>query len=222
MKKILLGLFSLLFVSFFLLNGESVYADESGETSFVMIAPHLDLSIVSEEDMAILKSQGWDFTGEVPTLVQTEEELGFEIADSVVGTTIDLGDLFEDMNQEDNNTQENYNTDFGVFSLPSQEHDGSGIYMPIFSAPPHGSKVYKNGDLVHCNRFNGPNSDNKHYDKFGKEAPKALINFYKSDCYYAVVRGICNEINDVCNTSTRYHRAWCSWQRGHNLSYHKH
>ncbi len=222
MKKILLGLFSLLFVSFFLLNGESVYADESEERSFVMIAPHLDLSIVSEEDMAILKSQGWDFTGEVPTLVKTEEELGFEIADSVVGTTIDLGDLFEDMDQADNHTQETYDTDFGVFSLPSQEHDGSGKYMPIFSAPPHGSKVYRDGDLVHCNRFNGPNSDNKHYSKSGTSLAKSLVNFYNSDCYYAVIRGICNEINDVCNTSTRYHRAWCSWQIGHKLAYHKH
>ena len=70
-----------------------------------MIAPHLDLSIVPEEDMAILKSQGWDFTGEVPILVLTEEDLGFEIADSVVGTTIDLGDLFEDMDQADNKTR---------------------------------------------------------------------------------------------------------------------
>ena len=139
MKKILLGLFSLLFVSLFLLNGENVYADESEEQSFVMIAPDLDLNTVSEEDMAILKSQGWDFTGEVPILVLTEEDLGFEIADSVVGTTIDLGDLFEDMDQADNNTQETYDTGFGVFSLPSQEHDGSGLYMPIFSAPPHGS-----------------------------------------------------------------------------------
>ncbi len=73
-----------------------------------MIAPHLDLSIVSEEDMAILKSQGWDFTGEVPTLVQTEEELSFEIADSVVGTTINLGDLFEDMDQADNKTRQKW------------------------------------------------------------------------------------------------------------------
>jgi len=222
MKKILLGLFSFLFVSFLLFNGENVYADGSEDPSLVMIAPDLDLSTVSEEDMAILKSQGWDFTGEVPVLVQTEEELGFEIAESVAGTTVNLSDLFERMDEGDNNTQESYNTGFGLFSLPSMEVGGSGMYVPIFSAPPHGSKVYRNGDLVHCNRFNGPNSDNKHYSKSAASLAKSLKNFYKSDCYYGVARGICSEINDVCNTSTRYHRAWCSWQIGHKLTYHKH
>ena len=219
MKKILLGLFLSFFVSFLLLNGENVYANESEDPSFVMIAPDLDLSTVSEEDMATLKSQGWDFTGEVPVLVQTEEELGFEIADSVVGTTVNLSELFEHMDQVDNSTKETHGTEFSVFSLPSMEVGGNGMYVPIFRAPAHGTKVYRNGDLVHCNRFNGPNSDNKHYKN---TSVKAIINFAGSDCAKALARGICKPVNDVCNTSTRYHRAWCSWQIRHKLTYHKH
>lgn len=219
MKKILLGLFSFLFVLFLLFNGDNVYADGSENPSLTMIAPDLDLSTVSEEDMAILKSQGWDFTGEVPVLVQTEEELGFEIADSVAGTTINLSDLFEHMDQADNSTEETHDIGVGLFSLPSMEVGGSGMYVPIFSAPPHGAKVYRTGDLVHCNRFNGPATDNKHY---AKSHAKAYVNFIGSDCANGVARGYCKALNDVCNTSTRYHRAWCSWQLGHKLTYHKH
>jgi len=222
MKKIFLTIFSILFVFNFLADETVAYANEESAESkeFTMIAPDLDLTIMTEEERAILIDIGWDFTGEVPTLVQTEEDLGFEIADDVAGTVINLGDLFDEMDEPvDNNSHDTSDIGFTLFSLPSLEVGGDGMYRPIFSAPAHGTKVYKTGDLVHCNRFNGPSTDNKHYSKWNA---KSYINFAGSDCATGVARGHCTYINDVCNTSNRYHRAWCSWQIGHKLTYHKH
>lgn len=221
MKKVLLTFLSVLFI--FSWSTQKIVASDSPEVDsnrqFTMIAPDLDMTTMTEEDKAILISLGWDFTGEVPTLVQTEEDLGFEIADSVAGSTIDLGEVFEHMDQSDNAIDTD-DADFSLFSLPELDVGiGGGMSTPIFSPPAHGTKVYKAGNLVHCNRFNGPSTDNKHYDK-GKA--KAYINFAGSDCAQAVARGFCTYINDKCNSSIIYHRGWCSWKLGHKLTYHKH
>lgn len=99
MKKILLGLFSLSLALFVWFNRTEDSIEKSEEPTLTYIALDLDVSIISEEDMAILLSIGWDFTGEVPTLVQTEEELGFEIADDVAGTVINLSEFLDDSHQ---------------------------------------------------------------------------------------------------------------------------
>lgn len=222
MKKKFLSFFSILFVFSFFINETVAYASGENVSSkeFIMIAPDLNTITMTENDKATLIDLGWDFTGEVPTLVQTEEELGFEIADDVADTIVDLGDLFDEMDETiDNNIDDTSGIGFTLFSLPSMDVGGGGMYRPIFSPPAHGKKVYKNGDLVHCNRFNGPASDNKHY---AKTHARAYINFAGSDCATGVARGHCTYINDVCNSSNRYHRGWCSWQIGHKLTYHKH
>ena len=104
MKKVLLAFLSVLFI--FSWSTQKTLASDSPEVDsnrqFTMIAPDLDMTTMTEEDKAILISLGWDFTGEVPTLIQTEEDLGFEMADSVAGSTIELGELFEHMDQPDN------------------------------------------------------------------------------------------------------------------------
>lgn len=75
--------------------------------------------------------------------------------------------------------------------------------------------TYKTGDWVHCNRFNGPKSDNRHLEKW---KPQAVINFYHSDCDYGALRYCKSHAN--CNQ--KYRAAYCSYKLGHSTKYHKH
>lgn len=98
------------------------------------------------------------------------------------------------------------------------EHDSSGehkIGLAKVKMPPYGSKTFKYGDPVHCNRFNGPKSNNKHLQKW---KPQAIINFYHSDCDYGALR-YCKAHNK-CNQ--KYRAAYCSYKQGHYTKYHKH
>ena len=99
MKKILLGLLSLSIVLVVWFNQMDDTIEENKEPTLTYIAPDLDVSTISEEDMAILLSQGWDFSGDVPTLILTEEEAGGEIADDVAGTVINLSEFLDDSHQ---------------------------------------------------------------------------------------------------------------------------
>lgn len=97
MKKIILGLFIVVIVSVFLFGKHipAVKDEIADDGVLIMVAPDLDLSLTSEEDMAILIEQGWDFSGEVPKLRVTEEDAGHEVIDGVVN----LSDLFDEMDQ---------------------------------------------------------------------------------------------------------------------------
>lgn len=75
--------------------------------------------------------------------------------------------------------------------------------------------VYKPGDWVHCNRFNGPYTDDRHLQKWH---PQAIINFYHSDCDYGALRYCKSHSN--CNQ--KYRAAYCSWKLGHSTKYHRH
>lgn len=44
--------------------------------------------------------------------------------------------------------------------------------------------TYYIGDLVHCNCFNGPASNNIHYQNWD---PRASVNFTGSDCFLAIL-----------------------------------
>ncbi|GGK07826.1 hypothetical protein GCM10007063_32910 [Lentibacillus kapialis] len=75
--------------------------------------------------------------------------------------------------------------------------------------------TYYPGDWVHCNRFNGPNSDDRHLRKWN---PQAYINFYKSDCYHGALM-YCTDHNS-CNINER--PAYCSYMQNHSVLYHRH
>lgn len=85
---------------------------------------------------------------------------------------------------------------------------------------------YSSGDTVHCNRFNGPASDNVHYPK---SHWRAYVNFVGSDCQKAItgdnklIAGLCAmdyTDNPWCNGAGG--AAACSVAIGHNTKYHKH
>lgn len=88
---------------------------------------------------------------------------------------------------------------------------------------------YEPGDWVHCNRFNGPNSDCVHYNWRGlnpAEVANALKNFQGSDCQVALLSGSnCTSIGS-CQCNTDEEAAYCSSYtkdaRGWNCAYHFH
>lgn len=80
----------------------------------------------------------------------------------------------------------------------------------------YGSKYYP-GDWVHCNRFNGPASDDVHYKKTN---PKAWVNFAGSDCDLALVRSTVCWGHSYCNQSGP--AGGCSIVIGHSAKYHRH
>lgn len=89
------------------------------------------------------------------------------------------------------------------------EHAGSMVQ------PMNYGKTYKPGDWVHCNRFNGPYTDDRHLKK---THPQAIINFYHSDCDYGALRYCKSHKN--CNQ--KYRAAYCSYKQGHSTKYHRH
>jgi len=115
--------------------------------------------------------------------------------------------------------EQNLNKIIGDMDEHGESHDESGEHDIGLAAkvemPPHGSKVFKYGDPVHCNRFNGPKSNNKHLKK---SSPQGLINFYHSDCDYGALK-YCKAHNK-CNQ--KYRAAYCSHKQGHYTKYHKH
>lgn len=171
-------------------------------------APDMDLSLATDEQIKQLEEIGWNLDADVPFLL-IERKSGVKTVDSKVvkAEVINLSDLLDDHQNEHSNDN---------FSEPiiSPFVITYGIYNP----PAHGTKIYKNGDPVHCNRFNGPNSDGRHLDKWKAQT---YINYYGSDCFYGVNSGICTYTNDKCNTSLVFHRGWCSFQQGWSVYYHQ-
>lgn len=78
-------------------------------------------------------------------------------------------------------------------------------------------KKYKKGEWVHCNRFNGPQSDNVHY---AKSNPKAMVNFAGSDCDKFLLRSTKCYGHSYCNIKAK--AAACSSIIGHSTKYHHH
>lgn len=77
-----------------------------------------------------------------------------------------------------------------------------------FNPPPYGTK-YEIGDHVHCNRFNGPHSDQIHYSKT-KNPVKTMINFNGSDCGVSTEQVTFCRKSDNCNQIGSGSRAACS------------
>lgn len=103
MKKIVLGIITILTVFIFLLGEHFTDNEEetNGGNEMVMLAPGLDLDSASEEDIALLIEIGWDLSGEVPSLTIREEDVDYEVQNGVVNLT----ELFEEMDQNIQETE---------------------------------------------------------------------------------------------------------------------
>lgn len=77
-----------------------------------------------------------------------------------------------------------------------------------FVGPPYGTK-YSVGDQVHCNRFNGPHTDDIHYSKLAHPI-KAATNFNGSDCDVSLQQVTFCRNSDKCNLLGPGSRAACS------------
>lgn len=204
----------LIFLLFVANNNETANAHEMNNESekIVYIAPDLDLDSANPYEKNQLTQMGWRFDKDIPYFVDNSTTNPEETNDSDKvyecfkdNEIINVSSLLDDTVD----TTESLNSEVSFRSA------SPGIYSPV---PAHGSKVYRTGDKVHCNRFNGPRSDNKHYSK---KSPRAYINFIGSDCAVAVSKGLCKPVSDHCNTSITYHRGWCSAQLGRSINYHK-
>lgn len=118
-----------------------------------------------------------------------------------------MTEVFESMDEINEHSNNNY-----IMPMATTK-----IKTPVFKPLGFEKKTYRLGDMVHCNRFNGPRTDNKHYDK---DKARAYINFYKSDCDQAVTLQFCKIVKDHCNTSVSYHRGWCSLRVYKSIYYH--
>lgn len=204
-----------------------LHSGSHNQGEIIYLAPELDLSIATKEEIKKLEDIGWNLEAETPYLVVKKDTGKIpEINHNHSAATnhnhiesnqvkeplvINLGELFDKMPESNLNAETS-----GEFTITPYHYMS---YQPIYYPPAHGTKIYKFGDKVHCNRFNGPNTDNKHYAKY---KAGALINFYDSDCDRAVRKGYCSLLNDHCNSSSTYHRGWCSEKIGHNTHYHNH
>lgn len=195
-------------------NNEIVNAHEMNNESekIVYIAPDLDLASANRSETNQLTQLGWRFDKDIPYFVDNSTTNSEEINDSDKvyecfkdDQIVNVSSLLDDTVDK----TESLNSEVSFRSA------SPGIYSPV---PAHESKVYKVGDKVHCNRFNGPKTDNKHYSK---DKARAYINFVGSDCSIAVAKGLCRPISDHCNKSTTYHRGWCSVQLGRSINYHR-
>lgn len=90
------------------------------------------------------------------------------------------------------------------------------------------STSYKKGATVTCNRFNGPKGNYKYYNKFHNPV-RAGINFYRSDCYYALayhypycLRDYGSYKKRYCAPTPKYKRGRCSKEIHHSTKFHKH
>lgn len=96
-----------------------------------------------------------------------------------------------------------------VFDHMDQEH----FSMPFRKG--YGDKYYP-GDWVHCNRFNGPGTDDVHYPKSN---PRAWINFAGSDCDLALLSSTVCWGHSYCNQSGP--AGGCSIIIGRSPRYHR-
>lgn len=85
----------------------------------------------------------------------------------------------------------------------------------------------KKGDIVTCNRFNGPNGDGRYYKN--KFSAKAIKNFFRSDCDRALSKYIYCFKDYLPDHSKRYcslyspsHYGKCSKLISHSTRYHRH
>lgn len=62
-----------------------------------------------------------------------------------------------------------------------------------YSGQNNGDRV-KTGAHVHCNRFNGPNSDHRYWKKTD---PRSWTDFYRSDCYYHWSKYGCSDLGTM-------------------------
>lgn len=137
------------------------------------LAPDLVLTNATEEEKELLREIGWNLEADVPYLERERVHnmsmmAGYNTAnfsEEAKDTVINLTEVFNSMDNESEDKIEGYSYIMPMSSVTP------AIYSPV---PPHGSKVYWPGDRVHCNRFNGPNTNNRHY---GLSDPRAYINF---------------------------------------------
>lgn len=85
-------------VTLFGINDTEIPIEDVGENgNIIYLAPDLDLSTGTEEQIQTLRDIGWNLDAEVPYLVEEKISSGSvtSLAESPENTYIDIGELFE-------------------------------------------------------------------------------------------------------------------------------
>lgn len=94
-------------VTLFGFNDTEIPIEDVGENgNIIYLAPDLDLSTGTEEQIQTLRDIGWNLDAEVPYLVEEKISSGSvtSLAESPENTYIDIGELFENMGHDDGTT----------------------------------------------------------------------------------------------------------------------
>ncbi len=218
-------------------NGEDVsnesHDDESVGKAFIKLKYELDTEkAFTHSEMDELQSLGW--TVEEDQIFRLSKVQEAEIEVNGIQTPVNDG-LFEVEGSPDTI---DIRTPAGTYSV-SRNSEGEYILVHeedfyemmdsmdrVHLSDEHGEisplsygKKYSPGEWVHCNRFNGPLSDDVHYDK-AKNPFKAVRNFTGSDCDMALLRWLKCYSHDHCNIEGP--AAACSTHIGHSALYHRH
>ncbi len=196
----------------------------------VNLVAEFDPSTIDESAKNLLTAQGWILKGN--TISKVENAVGGDIKVNGNSTKIDINGNFE-VNSDKNEIEVYYEESKSTLKKNS---DGEFVLVVnrdlseiIESMGPTSTRgyydKYKTGQTVHCNRFNGPGSDDIHYPK---SHVKAYTNFYRSDCYHASLKIASVKLkclddygpNPWCNGTGG--AAACSKAIGHSRKYHKH
>lgn len=148
--------------------------------------------------------------------IENGKVTGVSDISSIVGKKI--YDVDNTMSAIVKKTGDNYTAKFNINANEMLESKSSNDHElnNLVQTQSYG-KIYKNGDWVHCNRFNGPGSDGGHYKKTHW---RAAVNFAGSDCDMALVRSTKCWGHNYCNQSGP--AGGCSSIIGHSRRYHSH
>jgi hypothetical protein len=181
-----------------IVDGKEVQTDGNGEFEVDENSDEITVKLPGGEDYNIFKNDEGKFKfTEVADWNSFNEEMDFAQSQTPNDTTATNSTTGEEYNSEEMNlNQSQY------------------LVTPLTYG-----KKYKKGDWVHCNRWNGPHTDDYHYPKTNW---KALRNFVGSDCDRALAARCLKDYtsNTWCNGSGG--PAACSGKIGHSKRYHKH
>lgn len=131
----------------------------------------------SNTKLTLIKSDGQEIT--TFSNINTDQR-------ATIVKNINFSDYIGDM---DESNQDMSNMEMHPNIMDPGQGGGGAYPGQTYSGEP-----VKTGTHVHCNRFNGPNSDHKYWSKFD---PRAWKDFYHSDCDYHALKYSCSDFSSM-------------------------
>jgi hypothetical protein len=108
---------------------------------------------------------------------------------SDIDSSMDMSNM--DANSDNDSSTDKSNMDATNSSIQS---NSLTVVSLAYKGQTYSGQPVKKGTHVHCNRFNGPNSDHKCWNKIN---PKAWVDFWESDCDYHATKYGCSDFGSM-------------------------